>query len=53
MNGHKSSMGEYDNGVKVGKWLIWNDNGLTEVHYDNNKIASIKTKSYKGLAHTN
>lgn len=39
VKGNKTAVGNYKNGVKVGKWLFWNENSLKEVDYENNKIA--------------
>jgi antitoxin component YwqK of YwqJK toxin-antitoxin module len=39
--GNKLAVGEYDNGVKVGKWLFWSNDTLREVDYDNNTIANV------------
>ncbi len=41
--GNKTAIGEYQNGVKAGKWFFWNDNKLSEVDYNNSRIAAIKT----------
>lgn len=30
--------GEYDNGMKVGKWLFWDANSLKEVDFKANKL---------------
>lgn len=35
--GRKLTMGNYDNGVKTGKWLFWKENQLLEVDYIDNK----------------
>lgn len=32
----------YNYGVKVGIWTYWNENKMTKVTYDNNKIIDIK-----------
>lgn len=42
-NGNKKAVGNYDKGVKIGKWLFWNGNNLSEVDYSNSRIASVKT----------
>jgi antitoxin component YwqK of YwqJK toxin-antitoxin module len=49
-NGYKISSGEYENGNKVGKWLFWKEDGIVEVTYTNNKVASVNVKSFKGVA---
>jgi antitoxin component YwqK of YwqJK toxin-antitoxin module len=41
-NGNKKAIGNYDKGVKTGKWFFWNGSNLSEVDYSNSKIASIK-----------
>ncbi|WP_405385082.1 toxin-antitoxin system YwqK family antitoxin [Maribacter sp. LLG6340-A2] len=46
--GEKIAVGNYDNGLRTGKWLFWEGDILKEVNFDNNKIASVtnaKTKS--------
>lgn len=40
-NGNKTVVGNYKNGVKVGKWFFWNDKSLKEVDYTNNAVASV------------
>lgn len=39
--GKKIAMGEYENGTKTGKWFFWKGEELTEVDYNENKIASV------------
>ncbi len=39
--GKKIAVANYDQGMKVGKWLFWNENGLREVDYSNNKIVGV------------
>lgn len=39
--GEKTAVANYDRGVKVGKWFFWNNETLTEVDYDNSKIAAV------------
>lgn len=39
--GNKLAVGEYDNGVKVGKWFFWTGDTLNEVDYTNNTIANV------------
>jgi antitoxin component YwqK of YwqJK toxin-antitoxin module len=44
--GDKIAMGNYDQGVRTGKWLFWEGDVRSEVNFDNNKIASVsKAKS--------
>ncbi|WP_378186319.1 toxin-antitoxin system YwqK family antitoxin [Aquimarina sp. W85] len=39
--GEKTAIGNYNEGVKSGKWFFWNLNGLSEVDYSDNQIASV------------
>ena len=39
--GSKLSIGTYENGKKVGKWLFWNGDSLKEVEYIDSKIVSV------------
>ncbi|TLP75918.1 nicotinic acid mononucleotide adenyltransferase [Maribacter sp. ACAM166] len=39
--GDKIAMGNYDYGVKTGKWLFWEGDIKKEVNFDNNRIASV------------
>lgn len=41
-NGERIAMGNYDKGVKTGKWLFWEGDTVKEVNFDNNKIASVE-----------
>ncbi|HSR59842.1 MAG TPA: hypothetical protein VLL47_03765 [Robiginitalea sp.] len=41
-NGEKVAMGNYINGKKDGKWFFWNKDGLSEVDYNHNTIASVQ-----------
>jgi len=46
-NGNKIAMGNYENGIKTGKWLFWEGDVKKEVNFENNRIASVinaKTK---------
>ena len=40
-NGKKTAIGNYKDGVKVGKWFFWSDETLKEVDYNNNTIANV------------
>lgn len=40
--GEKIAIGEYNHGVKIGKWFFWNQNSLNEVDYNNSQIAEVK-----------
>ncbi|WP_298474645.1 nicotinic acid mononucleotide adenyltransferase [uncultured Maribacter sp.] len=39
--GRKIAMGQYNNGVKTGKWFFWKGEKLNEVDFDQNKIAHV------------
>ncbi len=41
-NGERIAMGNYDKGVKTGKWLFWEGDTVKEVNFENNKIASVE-----------
>lgn len=41
LNENKLSVGNYDNGQKVGKWFFWTKESLKEVDYKNSKITSV------------
>ena len=45
--GDKIAVGNYDNGVKTGTWLFWEDDIKKEVDFDNNKIASVTNSKTK------
>lgn len=47
-NGNKVAMANYENGEKTGKWFFWSEDKLTEVDYNENRIAEVKTYSYQG-----
>ncbi|MFK5958350.1 MAG: hypothetical protein QM495_05685 [Lutibacter sp.] len=42
IDGSRKCIATYNFGVKVGIWTYWNNNKITKVEYDNNKIISIK-----------
>ena len=48
--GTKLAIGEYNEGVKTGKWFFWAQNSLSEVDYNNSKIADVKKWSKEALA---
>ena len=48
-DGTRKCIGFYDNGVKVGPWLFWNNNLRTKVTYENNKI--IRVEKLDSIAH--
>lgn len=41
INGDKLSVGNYENGIKVGKWLFWTNDTLNEVEYSNSRLVSV------------
>jgi antitoxin component YwqK of YwqJK toxin-antitoxin module len=47
--GSKQTMGEYDNGAKVGKWFFWSDRSLSEVDFSESKIDAVKKWSQDAL----
>lgn len=47
-NGKKIAMANYEEGEKTGKWFFWSAEKLTEVDYNDNRIAEVKTYSYQG-----
>jgi len=47
VTGKKIAMGQYENGVKTGKWFFWEGKKLSEVNYSQNTIASVTTWSNK------
>lgn len=50
VNGKKIAEGEYNNGLKTGKWFFWNaENTLTEVDYKDQKVLSVNTWKKEGL----
>jgi antitoxin component YwqK of YwqJK toxin-antitoxin module len=55
--GNKTSLGEYTNGVKTGKWFFWSQksgiNNLSEVDYSNNRVASVKNWKQDALVNRN
>lgn len=50
--GTKQSIGQYDNGVKVGKWLFLKNDSLREVDYNRNVITNVgewKSKTHLAI----
>lgn len=45
--GDKLSKGNYEKGVKTGKWLFWEDGKIKEVEFNDNVIASVINKESK------
>ena len=37
-------MGRYNKGVRTGKWIFWGNDGIKEVEFSNNIIASVVNK---------
>lgn len=52
-SGKKTAQGYYEKGIKSGKWFFWKDEKLTEVDYDQNKIAAVSTWKKNGTMVTN
>ena len=42
VNGKKLASGKYENGMRTGKWLFWQDEVLKEVDFVNNQIRNVK-----------
>jgi antitoxin component YwqK of YwqJK toxin-antitoxin module len=40
-SGNKVQIAYYSNGLKVGKWFVWEKESLKEINYKNNVIASV------------
>ncbi|MGS0525569.1 nicotinic acid mononucleotide adenyltransferase [Zobellia nedashkovskayae] len=45
--GEKVSKGNYNKGVRTGKWLFYSDGAVKEVEFDNNVIANVINKEKK------
>lgn len=43
VKGNKTTVAHYKNGKKVGKWLVLTNEGIKEIIYKNNSVASVKT----------
>ncbi|WP_373517344.1 toxin-antitoxin system YwqK family antitoxin [Pricia sp.] len=39
--GDKVSMGNYNKGIRTGKWIFWTDGNVKEVEFSDNVIASV------------
>lgn len=49
-NGEKTAIARYTDGNKTGKWFFWQGDVLTEVDYENNRLATVnKYKSTGAL----
>jgi len=51
-DGSKQSIGEYTDGAKSGKWFFWGTSALSEVDYNDSRIAEVKTWSKDAVAAT-
>ncbi|GLU43041.1 toxin-antitoxin system YwqK family antitoxin [Allomuricauda sp. NBRC 101325] len=40
--GKKIASGQYENGMKTGKWFFWKEDVLREVDYTDSRIANVK-----------
>lgn len=49
-NGNKTSLGEYANGEKTGKWFFWSNKSLSEVDYSKSRVAKIQSWKQDALA---
>ena len=45
INGNKLSVGHYENGLKVGTWVFWQDGVKKEVVYKNSRITDVSDVS--------
>lgn len=52
MNGNKRSVGEFNEGKKVGTWLHWADNTLSQVDYNESRIATVTVLIEEGMVGT-
>lgn len=43
MNGNKTQIAFYENGKKVGKWFVWDNDILKEINFENNTVVSVNT----------
>ena len=41
-DGTKQSIGEYNKGLKTGKWFFWSESTLNEVDFSDSRIAEVK-----------
>jgi len=55
--GDKIAMGEYDAGVKTGKWFFWSQvdgkNSLSEVDFSSNKVEKVKSWRQDAFVNSN
>ena len=46
-SGNKKAIGKYSEGLKTGKWFFWHEDILTEVDYEESRIASVNNWKIK------
>ena len=51
--GKKVAMGQYQDGMKIGKWFFWTGTDLTEVDYSDSRIAQVKKWSQGAIVQVN
>lgn len=49
-NGTKTAIAEYKDGQKAGKWFFWDTDKLSEVDYNDSRVASVKTWKQEAIA---
>lgn len=47
-DGKKTAIASYKNGEKSGKWFFWSGDTLTEVDYEENRIAEVRNYKNTG-----
>ncbi|WP_372920271.1 toxin-antitoxin system YwqK family antitoxin [Salegentibacter sp.] len=47
--GEKEAIAEYTYGKKTGKWFFWSNDRLTEVNYNDNRIAKVNSWKSEGI----
>lgn len=52
LDGTRKCLATYNYGVKIGTWTYWNDNKVTKIEYDNNKVVKIEEFEVKDLPKT-
>ena len=53
LTGNKLSQGNYDKGIKTGKWFFWTEKALKEVDYVDSKIINVNEWNHKSELATN
>lgn len=48
-DGTKQALGEYNDGIKTGKWFFWDEASLSEVDYNDSRIADLKKWSREAI----